>query len=196
MVISSTNEFLITAFCGPEYVVDYQVYFKIFNSVAAICSLVLIPIWSAVTKAKVEKRYAWIKKTYMLLLGFSVLALLVLLAIVPVLQPIVNFWLKDEAIPVSVSYAVIFALSGFIFLVHNVNTAIGNGFSYFKPQVVLMTIAAVLDIPLAWVFVKLTGGMIGVVLANIIVLIPFEVLEPIFFFRYINGLMKAEGKTE
>ena len=196
MVISSTNEFLITAFCGPEYVVDYQVYFKIFNSVAAICSLVLIPIWSAVTKAKVEKRYAWIKKTYMLFLGFSVLALLVLLAIVPILQPIVNFWLKDEAIPVSVTYAVIFALSGFIFLVHNVNTAIGNGFSYFKPQVVLMTIAAVLDIPLAWVFVKLTGGMIGVVLANIIVLIPFEVLEPIFFFRYINGLMKAEGKTE
>ena len=196
MIISSTNEFLITAFCGPAAVVDYQVYFKIFNSVAAICSLVLIPIWSAVTKAKVEKRYTWIKKTYMLLLGFSVLALLVLLAIVLVLQPIVNFWLKDDAITVTMSYGIIFALSGFIFLVHNVNTSIGNGFSYFKPQIVLMTLAAVLDIPLAWVFVKITGGMIGVVLANIIVLIPFEVLEPIFFFRYLNKLIKSEGKTE
>ena len=195
MVISSTNEFLITAFCGPSAVVDYQVYFKIFNSVAAICSLVLIPIWSAVTKAKVEKRYTWIKKTYMLLLGFSVLALLVLLAIVLVLQPVVNFWLKEDAITVTTTYAVIFALSGFIFLVHNVNTAIGNGFSYFKPQVILMTLAAVLDIPLAWVFVQLTGGMIGVVLANIIVLLPFEILEPIFFFRYINRLIKSEGKT-
>lgn len=196
MIISSTNEFLITAFCGPAAVVDYQVYFKIFNSVAAICSLVLIPIWSAVTKAKVEKRYTWIRKTYMLLLGFSVLALLVLLGIVLVLQPIVNFWLKDDAITVTMTYGVIFALSGFIFLVHNVNTSIGNGFSYFKPQIVLMTLAAVLDIPLAWVFVKLTGGMIGVVLANIIVLIPFEVLEPIFFFRYLNKLIKSEGKTE
>ena len=195
MVISSTNEFLITKFCGPSAVVDYQVYFKIFNSVAAICSLVLIPIWSAVTKAKVEKRYSWIKKTYMLLLGFSVLALLVLLAIVLVLQPIVNFWLKDKAIVVTATYGVIFAASGFIFLVHNVNTAIGNGFSYFKPQIVLMTIAAVLDIPLAWVFVQLTGGMIGVVLANIVVLLPFEILEPIFFFRFINRLMKAEGET-
>ena len=189
MVISSTNEFLITAFCGPAAVVEYQVYFKIFNSVAAICSLVLIPIWSAVTKAQVEKRYEWIKKTYKLLLGFSVLALLVLLAIVLVLQPVVNFWLKEDAITVTTTYAVIFALSGFIFLVHNVNTAIGNGFSYFKPQVILMTLAAVLDIPLAWVFVQLTGGMIGVVLANIIVLLPFEILEPIFFFRYINRLI-------
>ncbi len=196
MIISSTNEFLITAFCGPAAVVDYQVYFKIFNSVAAICSLVLIPIWSAVTKAKVEKRYTWIKKTYMLLLGFSVLALLVLLGIVLILQPIVNFWLKDDAITVTMTYGIIFALSGFIFLVHNVNTSIGNGFSYFKPQIVLMTLAAVLDIPLAWVFVKLTGGMIGVVLANIVVLIPFEVLEPIFFFRYLNKLIKSEGKTE
>ena len=195
MVISSTNEFLITAFCGPAAVVEYQVYFKIFNSVAAICSLVLIPIWSAVTKAQVEKRYEWIKKTYKLLLGFSVLALLVLLAIVLVLQPVVNFWLKEDAITVTKIYAVIFALSGFIFLVHNVNTAIGNGFSYFKPQVILMTLAAVLDIPLAWVFVQLTGGMIGVVLANIIVLLPFEILEPIFFFRYINRLIKSEGKT-
>ena len=195
MVISSTNEFLITAFCGPAAVVEYQVYFKIFNSVAAICSLVLIPIWSAVTKAQVEKRYEWIKKTYKLLLGFSVLALFVLLAIVLVLQPVVNFWLKEDAITVTTTYAVIFALSGFIFLVHNVNTAIGNGFSYFKPQVILMTLAAVLDIPLAWVFVKLTGGMIGVVLANIIVLLPFEILEPIFFFRYINRLIKSEGKT-
>ena len=195
MVISSTNEFLITAFCGPAAVVEYQVYFKIFNSVAAICSLVLIPIWSAVTKAQVEKRYEWIKKTYKLLLEFSVLALLVLLAIVLVLQPVVNFWLKEDAITVTTTYAVIFALSGFIFLVHNVNTAIGNGFSYFKPQVILMTLAAVLDIPLAWVFVQLTGGMIGVVLANIIVLLPFEILEPIFFFRYINRLIKSEGKT-
>ena len=193
MVISSTNEFLITAFCGPAAVVDYQVYFKIFNSVAAICSLVLIPIWSAVTKAQVEKRYEWIKKAYKMLLGFSVLALFVLLAIVIVLQPIVNFWLKEDAITVSTTYGIIFASSGFIFLVHNVNTAIGNGFSYFKPQVVLMTLAAVLDIPLAWVFVQMTGGMIGVVLANIIVLLPFEILEPIFFFRYINKLIKAEA---
>ena len=194
MVISSTNEFLITAFCSPAAVVEYQVYFKIFNSVAAICSLVLIPIWSAVTKAQVEKRYDWIKKTYKLLLGLSILALLVLLAIVLVLQPVVNFWLKEDAITVTTTYGVIFALSGFIFLVHNVNTAIGNGFSYFKPQIVLMTLAAVLDIPLAWVFVQLTGGMIGVVLANIIVLLPFEILEPIFFFRYINKLIKAEGE--
>lgn len=196
MVISSTNEFLISAFCSPSDVVTYQVYFKIFNSVAAICSLVMIPIWSAVTKAKVEKRFTWIKKTYMLLLGFSILVLLVLLLIVVIMQPIVNIWLKENAIDVNYLYAVVFALSGFIFMVHNVNTSIGNGFSYFKPQMVLMTVAAVVDIPLAWVFVKLTGGMIGVVLANIIVLIPFEVAEPIFFFRYINKLIKAEGKTE
>lgn len=55
MIISSTNEILISMFCSPYDVFVFQVYFKVFNGVAAICSLVLVPIWSAVTKAKFEK---------------------------------------------------------------------------------------------------------------------------------------------
>lgn len=55
MIISSTNEYLITAFAGPQYVVDYQAYYKVFKTGAALISLALTPIWSAVTKAQVEK---------------------------------------------------------------------------------------------------------------------------------------------
>ncbi len=190
MIISSTNEFLISSFSGPANVVEYQIYFKIFNSTAAICSLALIPIWSAVTKAKVEQRYSWIEKTYKVLLLFSFVVLVIEIGISFFLQPIVNIWLKDNAIPINPVYALILAFSSFIFVVHNVNTSIGNGMSFFKPQMVLMTFAAIVDIPLAWLLVKLTGGWIGVVLANIIALTPFEIAQPIFLIRHLNTLKK------
>lgn len=57
MVVSSANEFLISNFTAPEYVVEYQAYFKIFKTAAMIISLALTPVWSAVTKAQAQKNY-------------------------------------------------------------------------------------------------------------------------------------------
>lgn len=186
MIISSTNEFLISHLTNPSFVVKYQVYNKIFNVGSSLFVLALVPIWSAVTKAKGENNYSWIKKLYKILLLMTGLAFMCELAIVPFLQILVNIWLGDSAIDVRTGYAIIFAISNSIFILHNVNTSIGNGMSYFKTQIIWMTFAAVIDIPLSYLFVNLTGGWIGVVLANILSLLPFEILEPIYFNRYIN----------
>ena len=190
MIISSTNEFLISAFCGPADVVEYQVYFKIYNSIASVFSLMLVPIWSAVTKAQVERRFIWIKKAYQLLIGLAGMILIIGIGISFVLQPVVNLWLKEGSIVVKQMYAIIFAFSSYVFVIHIVNTSIGNGMSFFKPQTIFMTFAAVIDIPLAWIFVRIFGGWIGIVIANIVALLPFEIAEPIFFFGYINRLVR------
>lgn len=188
MIISSTNEFLISTFCSPGDVVEYQIYFKIFNSIASICSLALIPIWSAVTKAQAEKRYNWISNTYKLLLAFTLVVLFLGIIVAFVFQPIVNLWLKENAIQVKLLYAIIFSISSWIFVIHNVNTSIGNGMSYFKPQMIFMTLAAILDIPLAWLFVNIFGGWIGIVIANVIALIPFEIIQPIKLGKHLKSI--------
>lgn len=64
MVISSTNEMLITYFTSPDNVVYYQAYNKIFNTGATVVSLALVPIWSAVTKAQARNDYSWIKRIW------------------------------------------------------------------------------------------------------------------------------------
>lgn len=186
MVISSTNEFLISYFTTPDAVVEYQAYFKIFNSVATVFSLALTPIWSAVTKAQIEKRYIWIKKIYKLFLGSTCVCIALNFCIIPFLQKIFNVWLGDSMVIANVFYSAIFAVSSGIFILHNVNTSIGNGMSYFRIQMILMTLAAIVDIPLAYLFVQLTGGWIGVVIANIIALIPYEFLAPVFTMKKID----------
>lgn len=186
MIISSTNEFLITSFTSPEYVVDYQAYYKVFKTGSMIFSLALTPIWSAVTKAQASKDYQWIIKIYRIFLLATVACVILEFLVVPFLQLFMNLWLGDNIIQVNKAYAIIFVFSGSIFVLHNVNTSIGNGISYFKIQMIWMTFAALIDIPLSYLCVQWTGSWIGVVIANVVALLPYEILAPIYTMKKLN----------
>lgn len=194
MIISSTNEFLISSFSSPDYVVDYQAYYKVFKTGSMIFALALTPIWSAVTKAQTNNDYRWIIKIYKIFI-FATLGCVVLeFLVVPFLQTFMNLWLGKGMIQVNNVYAVIFVFSGSIFVLHNVNTSIGNGISYFKIQIIWMTFAALIDIPLSYLCVKWTGSWIGVVIANVIALLPYEFLAPIYTVKKLKNLEEMKGK--
>lgn len=192
MVISSTNEFLISFLVTPDSVVEYQTYNKIFNSISSLFTLALAPIWSAITRAQANKDFKWIKKLSYILYIFGGIVFLIEIAISPFLQVLIDIWLGKGAIEVKLIYAIIFVISNSIFVFHNISTSIGNGMSYFKPQIIWMTFAALINIPLAVVFVNFTGGWIGVVLANIVSLLPFEIIQPIYMKKHINLLVKDQ----
>lgn len=196
MVISSTNEFLISNFTDPQNVVEYQAYYKIFKTVAMVVSLALVPMWSAVTKAKVQRNYIWIKKAYKFFLLVSMGCFVLEICIIPFLQFGFNIWLGEGVIAVNISYAITFVFSSTIFVLHNVNTTIGNGLSYFKIQMIWMTIAAVIFIPLSCILVKVTGSWIGVVMSNIISMVPYEIIAPMYTFRIIDNLERINLEKE
>lgn len=186
MIISSTNEFLISFFTKPEYTVDYQAYYKVFKTGAMVFSLALTPIWSAVTKAQAQKNYKWIKKIYKIFLFASLGCFVMEFMILPILQPFMDIWLGKGVIEVNTMYGVAFVFSSSLFVLHNVNTSIGNGISYFKIQLVWMTFAAIVCVPLTYIMVQITGGWIGVVVANCISLLPYEVLAPVYTFKQLD----------
>ena len=186
MVISSTNELIISNLTSADYVIEYQVYYKIFSTVGVAFSLSLTPIWSAVTKAQAQKNFHWISKMYRLLFILAVICILLELCIIPILPWIVTAWIGENTIEVNSKYALAFICSSAMLVFHNINTAIGNGLSYFRVQMIWMTFAAIVFIPLAYITVQITGSWIGVVIANTISLIPYELLAPLFTFRMLN----------
>lgn len=192
LVIADTHEFFISFLTTPNDVVNYQAYFKIFNTGAVIFSLALTPIWSAVTKAQSEKNYKWIKKTYKFFLLACLGCLLLELLLLPFTQFILDFWLGKNVIVFNWVYGVIFAISSFIFIVHNVNTSIGNGLSFFHFQMIGMTIAAIIDFPLAYYLVKILNSWIGVIIAYSMSVLFYELLAPYFTFKYINSYISTE----
>lgn len=186
MVITNTNEILIARLTSSEDVVDFQIYFKVFNTVSTVFALSLAPIWSAVTKASVEKNYKWIKKLYTVLLLLFSFVLVAEFAIIPIFQFIIDIWLGNNYMVVDYRIEIVMAIFCSLTFLHNVNTSVGNGMSFFDVQKIWMTFAAIVDIPLAILFVNITGSWIGVVLANIFAILPFEIIEIFAFYRMIN----------
>lgn len=187
MVVSGLQSMLITSFISPEAVVEYQIYFKVFSAIATFSTLALTPIWSAVTKAKAELRYDWIQKLYRVLLAWALVTGLIGLAAIPFLQTIVNFWLGANAIVVKKSHALLMTAYSVLFVMHNVNTSIGNGMSKFKVQSIWMGIAAVLMVPVSYFFTGITKEWTGVVIGFCVVILPFEIIQPICMNRYLKA---------
>lgn len=191
MIISSTNEVLISHLGSPQDVVTYQAYFKIFHTVATVASALLAPTWSAVTRAQAQGQTLWIRKVYRLSLMGALLCFCGMLCIIPFLQRLMDLWLGPELMTVNTGYALVFALSSAVFILHHVNTSIGNGLSYFRLQMLWMTFAAAAFIPLSFLLVRLTGSWIGVVIANTLSVLPYEILAPVFTLRKIKEVQRA-----
>ncbi|MEG0409161.1 MAG: hypothetical protein RR623_09835 [Bacilli bacterium] len=68
MLITATNEMIISNFFSPTYVVEYQIYNKLFTLIGSFILIGLTPIWSGVTKAFAQGDYNWIVKINKLLI--------------------------------------------------------------------------------------------------------------------------------
>lgn len=196
MIIASTHAFLITNFRNPGEVVSYNIYYKIYYGILSLFYLSLTPIWSAVTKAQAKKDYDWIYKLYIILLMLTIPFLLINIASIPFLQKVFDIWLKEKTIKVNNAYALIFVLFNFCFAVHNVNTSVFNGLSDFKIQNIWMSIAAILFIPLCYVFTIYFDSWIGVIVGSFICVMPYEIFQIVFGIKKINNLRLKEANYE
>ena len=192
MIVASTHSLLISLFRDPSEVVEYQIYYKVYYTLGSIAAIALVPIWSAVTMAATQGRYGWIISTYKrcLLLALGVGA--VCLVSAPFVQFGFDLWLGDSSVPVNLWYVAIMSLYSVAFVLQNVNTSIGNGLSYFKVQLLLMGIAAILMVPLSWALCNALGGWIGVVLATVLAILPFQFVEPVACIRHLRKLGQSK----
>ena len=101
-----------------------------------------------------------------------------------------DIWLGYGEIVVDPMHALAFAILSSIMVLHNVNISIGNGMSYFKVQVIWMTVAAVFFIPASYLLTNMLDSWIGIVWGAIICLLPYEFIAPYYTFKVINRKIK------
>lgn len=200
MIIMSTNEFLISKTGGSKYVVDYQVYYKLFSLGSTIFALALTPLWSVITKAKAEKNYVWIKNTYkkfLLLAGVFCAGEFLLIFF---MEPILVIWVGADNIPdIKLWNSIIFAILGCLMILNSVQSSIANGLGELKIQLICFTLGAILRIPLSYILVGVMGDWIGVVAANVVCMLIYCVVQPVevqLFFKKKILFSKSEGKKD
>ena len=192
MIIMSTNEFLITKTSGNADVVDYQAYYKLFSLASTIFALALTPLWSVITKAKAENNIGWIKSTYKKFMLLGGVFCLGEFGLVVLMEPLMKIWLGADSLP-EISYfsGIMCALLGCAMIMNGVFSNIANGTGELKVQAICFGVGAVLKIPLSYLLVSILGSWNGVVLANIICMGIYCVIQPISLIKYFKNNLSS-----
>ncbi|PID30642.1 MAG: polysaccharide biosynthesis protein [Candidatus Cloacimonadota bacterium] len=190
VLISSTN-FILARLFNHESVTVYNIAMKYFSLFIMGFTVVLSPIWSAVTEAFVKGDFKWVKNTMfkLKLFGFVLLIFVVLALLLS--NKFYLFWIGDSVeIPFVVSLSISIQTS--IYLIFAPYVAFLNGVSKIKLSLIVVIFQTILYIPMAIYFGKfLNLGVSGVVFAGIISGLPLKIIQPIQYHKIING--KAEG---
>ena len=193
MVIMSTNEFLITQTSGNIYVVEYQAYYKLYSLGSTVFALALTPIWSVITKAKTEGNYTWIMSTYKKFMLLAIIFYAGEFLIIPIMRPLINIWIGADALPsISILTSVLFAILGCLMILNSILSSIANGMGDLKIQTICFMIGAIIKVPLSILLVELTNRWDGVIIANIICVGLYCLIQPLLIKRMIFNKEKKQ----
>ena len=191
MIITVTNEWFITKFFAPEYCVEYQIYFRIFSLIGNFLMLAMSPLWSAITKAYAEERYAWIMKLqkmlYVVAAGCAVIQLLLL----PLMQPLVNLWLNDKAIIINYTIASVFLFYSLVHIWLAILSTLVSGLGKLKMQLGFYLFAAVFKVGMIVLVSQYTDKWYVVVAITALGLLPYCIVQPIYIRKLLRQLSQS-----
>ncbi len=188
ILIISMNEMLITHLFGPEQVVEYQIYNKIFYSLVTLFSLISNPVWSAIARAYAERRFTWIKNAFRVLVFSALAGLAVSACVAFLLQPITILWLGDSAITINTSIAFAFASFSSIMMYIHALSSVQNGIGHLKPQMFGLIAAATAKLPLCILVSTIIPHWYCVVLVTVVVMLPHGIVQHIAIRRYFHRI--------
>lgn len=197
MLLMNTNEFIITNMISPAYVVEYQMYFKLFNVISTVFSLAIVPIWSAIAKAKAENNYTWIRSMHNKLMLMGILGISFEFLLIPVLQFVMNLWLGEGVLEVNYVTALLFALMNGLFMWMTFESNVTNGLGELTIQKVFVGGGMILKFAVVLVFARIIKDYRIVILANILAILPYCIVQPLWMRKYLDKkITKQEGEMQ
>lgn len=183
LVIYQTDNIIITRVLGPEHVTIFNIGYKYFSILIVGFVIIVTPYWSAFTDAYAKKDFDWIKKSTrkmrLICIGMSVIAIILYFLSGYCYQ----FWIGNKIqIPDTLSISLTFYIIVYMWQV--VHSYMLNGLGKLRLQLILVVIAAIINIPLS-VYLTKKIGLAGTVYANTIVM----AIMSIFFTIQCNRII-------
>ncbi len=181
-----TTNVLISRSFSSTQVTEYNIAYRLFSVLVMVFSIIVAPLWSAVTEAQSKGDFEWIKKAEKkLLLIWSLLALGAF-AILLSSNFLYHLWLGDAIrIPLNISLGVMLYIVSLTFGM--IYVYILNGLGRLKTQYYLSIVTMIYFIPLSyWLSVTLNWGVFGICIALILANINGLIAAPIEYYRFIR----------
>jgi len=190
LVLFNTDNLIIMHVLGAEEVVPYQVTWKFFSIFQIFTSILLTPIWSAVTFAYAKRdikrvRYLYRKMRVIFYFFGFLTATFTLLA-----DKIIALWMGSQ---VSVPHSLVLLMSIYTLasIWNSITSSILNGMGILNAMLTLSLIATVINVPLSIIFASYFRlGSQGVLLGTIIALSFGIPINLIILNANIKGVQK------
>lgn len=163
LVIFMTSNIIISKLFGPEEVTPYNIAFKYFSIVSMIFSIILAPIWSAVTDAYTRGDYSWIKRSLNKMLRIWMILVIGLVVMVAGAKLFYHLWVGDD-VSVPFQLSLWMAIYTAITTLGNLFANIINGFGKLRIQLIYAIAQGIIYIPLA-VFCGKMFGVQGILIS-------------------------------
>ena len=186
IIIFSTTNILISHISGPDAVAQYNVVLRLFSSIGFIISLVIAPLWSAFTDAKVKNDFFWIRKQIFKLNIMMIPVTVLIIGCAFFSDFILKKWISPSFSATSLLIWTT-AMFSLISIWNNIYAYYLNGITRTKEQKITSIWAMAINIPLSFFLGSTIGmGTAGIVLSSIICLLPFATIAPFVTYKTIK----------
>lgn len=185
VILFSMSNIIISRKFGPNQVSLYNVAYRYFSIISMIVTILLSPMWTAVTDAHAQKNVAWIKKSLSqcrrILYGLLFAMLLMI-----VLSPLVfDIWLHNQ-IEIPTTLTILMALYIYLMAWSLCYSYFLNGMGLLRIQTYHTVVTALVFYPLCHFMGNLIG-INGILLAMVLLLIPGLLLNIVQLHIYITN---------
>ena len=168
IILFTSSNVIITQILGAEQVTIYNIAFKYFQVPVMLYSIIMTPIWSAVTDAYTRKDFAWLKNTLSKLNKFSLLVFVGIIFMLIASPNVYSYWVGGKInIPFAVSATMALYATINVFLSPYSQYINGMGKLYLSTRLVILIF--IFYIPLAILLAKSPLQLAGVMLATCII---------------------------
>jgi O-antigen/teichoic acid export membrane protein len=186
IIITSTDNFIISQLFSPKEVVPYFLALKLFPASTMFFTIIVTPYWSTFTEAYVKKDFNWIKKSMKQLEKFTLLFSILCAILLLFSNYLYRLWVGDE-IEVSFILSALVCIYTIMIIILTPFNYFINGTGKIKMQLIQTTLMAIVNIPISIFFaINLNFGINGIIIGTIICVIPGVVLSRIQYNKLIN----------
>lgn len=187
LVLFQTDNIIVANLFSPEYVTIFSLTTKYYSLITILSSVMLLPLWSAISEAYANLDLIWIKKMLnsKLIIWFGLVAVGIFMFLFA--EKFINVWTQsDIKIPVQLSCLIV--IYTLILAYNNIFGIILNAASKFRIQILMVSAIIVTNVPIAYGLVKGLGmGISGIVIANLICVVGFGIVITLQVFKLLSG---------
>ena len=167
IIFQTANIILIRSF-GPAEVTNYNICFKYFSILSMTMSILLTPLWSAVTDSYSKQEYQWIinavkkyNKIAMLFLGVGIIMLLFS-------ETIYRVWINNSSINIPFSLSLWMLIFSVTMSFGGIYCAVLNGIGALKIQFIASLISPFLFLAMCYILIHIFNFGVSAIVISMI----------------------------